>query len=248
MAIDLKKLVGETAVTHLIEKIKALNDALEAKIAAKSDFDGQYSSLTGAPESLKNPHTLTFSGASSETYDGSEEVTVDIPEAEHYTLPQATAEALGGIKADEKTTESVEAKIDAETGKLYVPAPKTYADATGSSSGLMPSTDKAKLDKFADADEYAKKTDIASVYRFKETLETDADLTEKEEGAQVGDVYNITTSAKYGNGANVAWDGTAWDALGGIADLTAYAKTADFAEMSNEAVDSVWQSVFSPEA
>lgn len=40
-----------------------------------------------------------------------------------YELPQATASALGGIKADEKTeNETVEVKINTATGKLFAPA------------------------------------------------------------------------------------------------------------------------------
>lgn len=38
-----------------------------------------------------------------------------------YKLPTASEERLGGIKAAEKTTETVEVKIDTATGKLYVP-------------------------------------------------------------------------------------------------------------------------------
>ena len=40
---------------------------------------------------------------------------------EPYVLPQATENALGGVKAKEKTTETVEVAIDSNTGKLYVP-------------------------------------------------------------------------------------------------------------------------------
>ena len=38
-----------------------------------------------------------------------------------YTLPQATADTLGGVKAKTKSTETVEVAIDTNTGKLYVP-------------------------------------------------------------------------------------------------------------------------------
>ena len=42
-------------------------------------------------------------------------------DAEQYTLPQATENALGGIKASEKTAaDTAEVKIDSETGKLFV--------------------------------------------------------------------------------------------------------------------------------
>ena len=38
-----------------------------------------------------------------------------------YTLPQATEDVLGGVKAKAKTTETVEVAIDTDSGKLYVP-------------------------------------------------------------------------------------------------------------------------------
>ena len=49
-----------------------------------------------------------------------------------YTLPQASENTLGGIKAKAKTTETVEAAIDTATGKIYVP---TYPTSGGSGSG-----------------------------------------------------------------------------------------------------------------
>ncbi len=40
---------------------------------------------------------------------------------ESYTLPTASADTLGGVKAKAKTDETVEVAVD-ESGKLYVPA------------------------------------------------------------------------------------------------------------------------------
>ena len=45
-----------------------------------------------------------------------------------YKLPTASEERLGGIKAAEKTTETVEVKIDTATGKLYVPASESSGE------------------------------------------------------------------------------------------------------------------------
>ena len=67
-------------------------------------------------------------------------------------------------------------------------------------------------------------TAIASVYRVKGTVANDAALPT---GATTGDVYNITAAGTYGPaGTNVVWDGTKWDALGGITDLGDYATTS----------------------
>lgn len=46
-----------------------------------------------------------------------------------YKLPIASEDRLGGIKAAEKTTETVEVKIDTATGKLYVPGSEASGEA-----------------------------------------------------------------------------------------------------------------------
>ncbi len=59
----------------------------------------------------------------------------DLPAA--YSLPLAST-SRGGIKADTKTTESVEAKIDGTTEKLYVPAyPAAFTATTTATLTLV---------------------------------------------------------------------------------------------------------------
>ena len=65
------------------------------------------------------------------------------------------------------------------------------------------------------ADTYAKKTDIAGTYKYKGSVASESALPTT--GQTTGDVYNIETASSYGAaGANVAWNGTAWDSLGEI--------------------------------
>lgn len=71
--------------------------------------------------SLPNPKKIKFTGAVTDEYDGSTEKTINIPKQSSYTLPQAKETALGGVKAREKTSETVEVAIDTVTGKLFVP-------------------------------------------------------------------------------------------------------------------------------
>lgn len=71
---------------------------------------------------------------------------------------------------------------------------------------------------------YAKKADISSIYRYKGTVENYAALPSSDQ--QVGDAYNITAEDEAHGikaGDNVVWNGTAWDNLSGITDLTDYA-------------------------
>ena len=64
---------------------------------------------------------------------------------------------------------------------------------------------------------------VTSAYIYKGSVDTEAELPKSEQ--KVGDVYNIVAASSYGPaGMNVAWNGTAWDALG--ASVTIEAMTA----------------------
>lgn len=91
--------------------------------------------------------------------------------------------------------------------------------ATASLAGFMPAAMYTKLNDLPTnatlASTYVKKTDITGVYKYKGSL---ADATKLPTTGQVtGDVYNLEAASDYGPaGTNVAWDGKAWDALGGL--------------------------------
>jgi hypothetical protein len=77
-----------------------------------------------------------------------------------------------------------------------------------------------------DLSNYATKADISSVYKYKGTVSTYGDLPSS--GQTVGDVYNVETADATHDikaGDNVAWDGTAWDVLAGVVDLSNYVTT-----------------------
>ena len=63
-------------------------------------------------------------------------------------------------------------------------------------------------------------TKVSSVYRFKGTVASQANLPTAD--VVVGDTYNVADTGK-----NYSWDGTAWDDLGGTVDLSAYATKAE---------------------
>lgn len=77
---------------------------------------------------------------------------------------------------------------------------------------------------------YAKKEDLASVYRYAGSVANYAALPDGTEGheREVGDVYNVEAEdAEHGipAGGNVAWDGSTWDVLGPL--LKVQAATAE---------------------
>lgn len=70
---------------------------------------------------------------------------------------------------------------------------------------------------------------LATVYKYKGSVETYADLPIS--GQQVGDVYNVKQADPDHNieaGDNVAWDGEKWDILAGDTDLSGYAQLKSY--------------------
>lgn len=101
------------------------------------------------------------------------------------------------------------------------------SDATdgtaAASSGGTAATPKAVSDALAAAKSYADGK-VSGLYKYKGSVATYANLPSS---PATGDVYNV--EAAYGDypaGTNWAWDGTAWDALGGSFTIT-YATAAE---------------------
>lgn len=80
---------------------------------------------------------------------------------------------------------------------------------------------------------YAKLTDITSAYRYKGTVDNYSDLPTVH---KVGDVYNIKNADvanKIKAGDNVVWNGTEWDNLSGVVDLSAYCTKTELDKKAN---------------
>lgn len=111
--------------------------------------------------------------------------------------------------------------VDEDLSGIQIP------QASESKQGLLSADDKKKINALEST--YAKKTDITNVYRYKGSVANASALPTS--GQSVGDVYNIEAASTYGGaGMNVAWDGSAWDALGEIFTVTA---------MTNDEIDSI---------
>ena len=127
---------------------------------------------------------------------------------------KGTWESMEMAYVEESYTEaSVGVTFAGSTVKARIPV--AAADKMGLMSPLM----FTKLNGLPTNEDlsgtYAKKSDIAGVYKYKGTL---ADATKLPAAGRVtGDVYNLEAASDYGPaGTNVAWDGKAWDALGGM--------------------------------
>lgn len=84
----------------------------------------------------------------------------------------------------------------------------------GLSTNDYTTAEKNKLAAFSAASDYALKSDITNMYKYKGSVATVSALPSS--GQTTGDVYNVEAS-----GMNYAWNGSAWDALGEIFSITA---------------------------
>ena len=114
------------------------------------------------------------------------------------TYTKTETDGLLDAKADKATTytkSETDTLLDAKANKA----------TTLAGYGITDAYTKAEVD-----------AKVASVYRYKGTVQSYSDLPST--GQEVGDVYNVETAdAEHGikAGDNVAWNGTAWDALAG---------------------------------
>ena len=86
-----------------------------------------------------------------------------------------------------------------------------------------------------DLSEYAKSADYTTALLYKGTVAAYAELPT--EGQKVGDMYNVTAtdpSHDLNAGENVAWNGTGWDNLGGVTDLSGKVDKKDGKGLSTE--------------
>lgn len=129
-----------------------------------------------------------------------------------------------------QTSEQVETAI---TSKGYQTS--SQVETAISTKGYV--TDAQVTTKLND---YAKKSDIASVYKYKGTVSTYAELPSSDQ--QVGDTYNVETADDSHNvkaGDNVSWNGTAWDVLAGTVDLSGYVEESDLVEITTGEIDEI---------
>lgn len=129
---------------------------------------GNYNDLSNKPTiptKLPTPNVLTFTGAVTGTWDGSAAKTVNIPSGSSYTLPLASNSTRGGIKLSSSTQGGTPNGVTTTSGRTYavqvnsseqavVNVPwtdtnTTYSEATTSTSGLMSSSDKTKLNSLS---------------------------------------------------------------------------------------------------
>ena len=126
------------------------------------------------------------------------------------TLAHATAkDAIDWVPS----SKAVQAALDQKAEKTHT---HTTAQVTGLDTALAQKANAA--DVYKKTETYSKAEvdgKVAGVYHYKGSVANRAALPA---APAVGDVYNIQDE----DGQNVAWTGSAWDALGATVDLSAY--------------------------
>lgn len=131
-----------------------------------------------------------------------------------YTLPQATAATLGGIKiganlsiTSDGVLSAVQGTIDTSPFETKTNAANTYLSKESFNSTIA---------------NYALKSDITAAVINKGSVTSYADLPTS--GQKNGDMYNIKAADAAHNikaGDNVVWNGTEWDNFGGVFTIDA---------------------------
>lgn len=175
----------------------------------------------------------------------------------NYTLPKASADTLGGIKVGAGLSITGEGILSATGGGTAdavnwenVVGRPTNVSALTNDAGYQTASDVESTvtgkgyqtagDVDAKLADYAKKTDVSSVYKYKGSVENYEGLPVSDQ--QVGDTYNVKAADNSHGikaGDNVVWDGSAWDVLSGTVDLSGYMQEADLVAINNGEIDGV---------
>ena len=106
--------------TEIAKKANADDLAVVAKSGSYNDLNNK-PTIPTVPSALPNPNKLKLTGAVTAEYDGSAEVSVEIPAVGggSYTLPIASPNTLGGVMPAAKTDEMTQAVGVDANGQLF---------------------------------------------------------------------------------------------------------------------------------
>ena len=234
------KYLDNNGLLYFWQKIKN-TFALATHSHAISDVTDLQTTLNGKAPTSHASSSTTYGKGSNSNYghvklSDSTSATTAAASGGTAATPKAVKDALDAAKsyADGLSTGVTGVKGDSEssyrTGNVNLTPANIGAAAASHShtaSDLVNSIGNSAVNRAtADAsgnniaDTYAKKTDVAGTYKYKGSVASEENLPTT--GQSTGDVYNIESASSYGAaGANVAWNGTAWDSLGEIFNIDA---------------------------
>jgi len=132
---------------------------------------------------------------------------------------------------DESDIEELKRKVDALEDDLGTETENRQEGDITLDNKIDAVADDVELNKQAIEDLESK---ISGAFHYKGSVENYSDLPT--EGQEIGDVWNIVNADpdhEISAGDNVAWNGTSWDNLRGIIDLTPYLTKIEASELYN---------------
>ena len=189
-----------------------------------SIINSTYITIQNIAINIKTSNTIFLSGVICAHIDSCSNinVTADVPELGIDEIDQNSIIQISNCIFDNGTNTSLimEGAYDVQNHRYlrleYVNSIKEY----DTNNFCKLPTANAVLDYLKN---YAKKSDISTVYKYKGTKTNYSELPTS--GNNIGDVWNITKADKTNNikaGDNVVWDGSKWDNLSGTVDLSNY--------------------------
>jgi hypothetical protein len=195
--------LDKDGVLYFWQKIKNI-------FATKNDLDGKVDKVTGKGLST-NDYTTTEKNKLASIDDQARAIILPgnntLAGFVNSTDMPGVVDAWGTNDSIAFSLVTANAAISGLNGKV------DKVEGKGLSTNDYTTEEKNKLSAFGDASTYALKSDITSMYRYKGSGATVA--AHPSSGNTTGDVYNVEAS-----GMNYAWDGTAWDSLGEIFQIT----------------------------
>lgn len=130
------------------------------------------------------------------------------------TIPTVTNDLTDELKAhyDAAYTHSTQAHAPADAQANVIETVKVNGVALTPDAKAVNVTVPTTVAQLTDASDYAKKSDLASVYKYQGSVASESALPTT--GLTAGDVYNVEDT-----GMNYAWDGTKWDNLGMVFEI-----------------------------
>lgn len=189
-----------SAINSLDTGVTSVNGKDGAVTLSASDVGAYTTAQTDtAIESAITIETVKVNGSA---------LTPDAQKAVNVSVPTNNSQLTNG--AGYQTASQVSTAVNGAVTITGIKVNGTTQTPTNKVVNIAVPTTVAQL---SDASNYALKSDITNMYRYKGSVATYANLPST--GQTAGDVYDVQA-----DGANYAWTGTAWDALGQIFSIT----------------------------
>lgn len=211
--------ISNSSCIHIKGQLTSVDD-----FGVSSIINSTYIIIQNIAINIKTSNTIFLSGVISTHIDSCSNINMvgNVPELGFYQLDPNSIIEISNCIFDDGTNTSLmmEGQYDVQNNRYleFGHVDRIGEYDTDNFYGIP--TTNAVLDYLKN---YAKKSDISTVYKYKGTKTNYSELPTS--GNNIGDVWNITnadTANHIKAGDNVVWDGSKWDNLSGTVDLSNY--------------------------